>query len=260
MLTQYFMKINTKTTSIVLLVGGTGSRFSSIKDPPKQLSKLNNDYILMHIIKHLKKYGLNHFILPLGFKKNFFEKFFYSKQNIKKYKFNILNKNFKNIDIKKNKVNISLFDAGKNSNKMSRIIKSLKYIIDKDLMIVYGDDLSNIKINQIFKKYNYFKKKKAIVTIFKKRSQYGHVIADKKNFVKKFVEKPIFENPINIGNYLISSSLIKKFKLKQEIESHFLPKLSKKKLLLSHEHKGYFFSINDKKELILAKKKKIKKK
>ena len=205
----------TSLISVILLVGGSGSRFSSLNEPPKQLSKLNKDYILMHIIKYLKRYGLNHFILPLVYKKNFFKKFFYSKKNIKKYKLNLLNKNFKNKNLKKNKINISLFDAGKNTNKMKRVIKSLKYIIDDDLLIVYGDDLSNIKI---FLESIFILRKKAIATTYKKRSQYGHVVLNKKGFVKKFVEKPIFSNPINIGNYLINSSLIKKFKSNEEIE------------------------------------------
>ena len=77
------MKINTSATSVILLVGGSGLRFSSVNEPPKQLSKLNNDYILMHIIKNLNKYGLNHFILPLGYKINFFKRFFNSKKNKK---------------------------------------------------------------------------------------------------------------------------------------------------------------------------------
>ena len=248
------MKINTSLISVILLVGGSGSRFSSLNEPPKQLSKLNNDYILMHIIKYLNRHGLNHFILPLGYKKNFFKKFFNSKKNIKKYKLNLLKKNFKNIKLKKNKINVSLFDAGKNTNKMKRVVKSLKYILDDDFLIVYGDDLSNIKIKEIFRKYNYFKKKKAITTIYKKRSQYGHVVLNKKGFVKKFVEKPTFSHPINIGNYLLNTYLIKKFKTNKEIESSFLPKLTKKGLLVSYEHKGYFYSINDKKELIEAKK------
>ena len=80
------------------------------------------------------------------------------------------------------------------------------------------------------------------------------MLLNKKGIIKKFVEKPAFSNPINIGNYLINSSLIKKFKSNKEIESSFLPKLTKKGLLVSYEHKGYFYSINDKKELITAKK------
>ena len=59
-----------KSLSVVILIGGSGSRFSSMKEEPKQLTKLNNEHILIHIINHFKKYGLNHFILPLGLKKN----------------------------------------------------------------------------------------------------------------------------------------------------------------------------------------------
>ena len=245
-----------KSISVVILIGGSGSRFSSIKETPKQLSKLNNNYILMHIINNFKKYGLNHFIFPLGFKKKFFEKFFYSKKNILKYKFNILKKNFKTKDLNSKKINISLFDAGKNTNKLSRIFKSFNYLINDDFLVAYGDDLTNINLNQIFKKYYKNNKKKALVTVYKKKSQYGHVVIDKKGVVKKFVEKPPYKHPINIGNYIFTKNLIKKFrKSHHELEHNFLPILTKRKLLVSYEHKGYFYSINDKKELIVAKKK-----
>ena len=61
--------------------------------------------------------------------------------------------------------------------------------------------------------------------------------------------------PVNIGFYLIGSEILKKFYNKNfELETHFLPILAKKNLLISHEHKGYFYSINDKKELLTAKK------
>ena len=250
------MLIKNKSISVVILLGGSGSRFSSINEPPKQLSKLNNDFILMHIINYFKKYGLNHFIFLLFFNKNFFSKFFYSKKNISKYKFNILKKKFKIKDLNTNKINISLFDAGKNTNKLSRIYKSLNYIINDDFLVAYGDDLSNINLNQTFKKFYKYKRKKAIFSIFRKKSQYGHVIVDKKGIVRKFLEKPPHQYPVNIGNYLLTSSLIRKYrKIRHELENNFLPILAKHKLLLSNEHKGYFYSINDKKELIIAKKK-----
>jgi glucose-1-phosphate cytidylyltransferase len=246
---------NNNLTSVIILVGGSGSRFSKLNEQPKQLSKLNNDLILMHIIKNFKKYGLNHFIFPLGIKKNFFIKFFNSTKNKDKYKFNILDgKNKKDYD--KDKVNITYFDAGRNTTKLTRVYKSLKYIMSDDLLVAYGDDLSDIRIDQLFKKFLFFKKRKALITIFKKNSQYGHVMTDKRGNVKKFVEKPAFQNPINIGHYLFSANLLKKIKSKKyELESYLIPLLVKKNLLYSHEHKGYFYSINDKKELIFAKKK-----
>ena len=247
-------KIN-NLTSVIILIGGSGSRFSKLNEQPKQLSKLNNDFILIHIIKNFRKYGLNHFILPLGFKKSFFVKFLNSKKNIDKYKLNILTgKNKKDYD--KDKINITYFDAGKNTNKLSRVYKSLKYIMSDDLFVAYGDDLSDIRIDQLLKKFMSLKKKKALISIFKKNSQYGHVLVDKSGKVKKFEEKPAFQNPINIGHYLFSANFLKKFQNKKyELESNLIPLLVKKNLLYSYEHKGYFYSINDKKELIFAKKK-----
>ena len=60
------MLTKNKSISVVILIGGSGSRFSSIKETPKQLSKLIDNYILMHIINNFKKYGLNHFVFPLA--------------------------------------------------------------------------------------------------------------------------------------------------------------------------------------------------
>ncbi len=241
--------------SVVILVGGSGSRFSNINEPPKQLSKLNKNYILINIIDHLKTYGFNHFVFPLGLKKNFFLRFFKSKKNIAKYNFNILKNNFKINELLKNKNNISLFDAGKNTNKLNRINKSLKFLKNESFLVVYGDDLSNVNLNQVISKFKKNNQKKAVVTIFKKNSQYGHLVTNNKGDVVKFIEKPPHQYPVNIGNYILTKNLLKKFKRKNyELENNFLPLLAKKKLLVSNEHKGYFYSINDKKELIIAKK------
>ena len=43
---------------------------------------------------------------------------------------------------------------------MKRVLRSLKYIIDNDLLIVYGDDLSNIKLRKFLKNIFILKKKK----------------------------------------------------------------------------------------------------
>ena len=248
------MKNNINSISVVILVGGTGSRFSSIKKPPKQLSKLNKNLILINILNNFKKFGFNHFIFPLGAKKNFFINFFNSKENIKKYKFNILKKNFKEKEIKSDKMNISLFNAGQDTKKITRITKSLNYTNNQDLLITYGDDLANVNLKELVRKYYLLNKKKAIVTIYKKKSQYGHLLVNKSGLVKKFIEKPPHQYPINIGFYLLSKKILTTYKKNNlELENNFLPTLTKFKLLTSYEHKGYFYSINDKKELINAK-------
>ena len=250
------MKNNISSIPVVILVGGRGSRFSSINEPPKQLLKLNKNLILINILNNFKKFGFNHFIFPLGVKKNFFIKFFNSKKNIKKYRFNLLKKNFQEREIKSDKINISLFNAGENTKKLMRITKSLNYTNNQDLLVTYGDDLANVNLKDLVRKYFLLNKKKAIVTIYKKKSQYGHLVVNKNGLVKKFIEKPLHQHPINIGFYLFSKKLLTSYKKNSfELENNFLPILTKFKLLTSYEHKGYFYSINDKKELINAKNK-----
>ena len=248
--------MKTNIFSAIILVGGLGSRFSSIKDPPKQLSRLNNEYILMHIIKHYKKYGIEHFIFPLGYKNNYFKSFFLSKKNILKYNFNIINKVFNKDKILKNKINVTFFNAGNNTSKLLRVEKSLKFILSENFIVSYGDDLSDINIQKLLEKFNSKKHKKIIFAIFRSKSQYGHVITKKNGSVKKFIEKPFHQYPVNIGNYVFNKKIFKKyFSRKGEIETSMLQTLAKKNLLQTFEHRGYFYSINDKKELDLAKQK-----
>ena len=157
--------------SAVILVGGVGSRFSAINEPPKQLSKLNKNIILINIMNNFKRFGLNHFIFPLGSKKSFFIKFFNDQKNIKKYNFNIIKDGFKNYKLQPNKINISYFDAGENTKKFVRIKKSFNYTDNSDMLVTYGDDLANVNLKNLIKKYNLTNRKKAIVTTYKKRSQ-----------------------------------------------------------------------------------------
>ena len=71
----------------------------------------------------------------------------------------------------------------------------------------------------------------------------------------EFIEKPPHPLPINIGYYMINKQVIEKnYKKNFELEIDFLPLLAKKNLLISSEHNGYFYSINDKKEFLNAKK------
>ena len=64
----------------VILIGGMGSRFSKINESPKQLIKLNKRSLLENLIISLVKNGINNFALPLGYKQNFFKKFFKKKK------------------------------------------------------------------------------------------------------------------------------------------------------------------------------------
>lgn len=65
---------------VVILIGGMGSRFSKINQPPKQLTKLNRRSLLENLIISFVKNGITNFVLPLGYKKEYFLNFFKKKK------------------------------------------------------------------------------------------------------------------------------------------------------------------------------------
>jgi len=64
----------------IILIGGMGSRFSKINQPPKQLIKLNKRSLLENLIISFVKNGISNFVLPLGYKKKYFIDFLKKKK------------------------------------------------------------------------------------------------------------------------------------------------------------------------------------
>ena len=232
-------------STCILLLGGVGSRYSNIYESPKQLIKLNKRTLLENIMEGYIKNGINYFIFPLGNKKKYFIKFFLKKKKILNKKINLINKISQKIS--SNQINILFFDAGKKTSKLNRIKKSLKYIESKSFFVTYGDGLANINFKKYLKLINQFKSN--IISSKKFRSQYGHLILKKNNIIN-FIEKPIMNDPINIGYYFfLRNDFIKNYNKNFELEGKFLNKLINKKKIRVFEHQGFFFNIDKKTDL-----------
>ena len=66
--------------SCVLLIGGKGTRYSKLDEPPKQLIKIHKNTLIENLIIQMKDNGIDDFIFPLGYKKNYFYNFFLKKK------------------------------------------------------------------------------------------------------------------------------------------------------------------------------------
>ena len=236
---------------IILLVGGKGERFDYKENIPKHLVKINKKPFLIILLDYFFSNNFKIFFLPLGHKIDQYIKFFKNINNIKNYNLNILNKNLSNFDIKKK--NIFLFNAKKNSNKLQRILKTLKYIKNSPILgACYGDTIAdiNFKKNLALLKNN---QNKASLVCYKTRSPYG-IIKIKNKYVKKFIEKPIMKDPINIGFYFFKKDVFKnKFNTSNDLETFLLPKLANNKNLISFLHKKKHYTVNNEKDLIYLK-------
>ena len=218
---------------LVILAGGYGTRLSEeTKIKPKPLVKIGNRPIIWHIMKFYSYYGINNFIICLG------------------YKGNILIKELKKFTSKE-LWNIRFVQTGLKTMTGGRIKKIKKFVSDEEnFCLSYGDGLSDVNIKKLinFHKRN---KKMATLTAVRYKNPKGVLIFSNNSKVKKIKEKPT--EYINGGFFVLSKKIFKFLKgSKTVFERDCLPKLTKQKELIAFKHNGFWGcmdTLREKKEL-----------
>ena len=127
---------------LVILAGGYGTRISEeTKIKPKPLIKIGDKPIIWHLMKIYSTFGINDFIICLGYKG------YMIKEELGKY---MRHENWK----------IRFVNTGLHTMTGGRVKRIQKYINkDKHFCLSYGDGLSNVNIKKLFK---YLKDDKSI--------------------------------------------------------------------------------------------------
>ena len=218
---------------LVILAGGYGTRLSEeTKIKPKPLVKIGNRPIIWHIMKFYSYYGINDFIICLG------------------YKGDVLIKELKKFTSKES-WNIRFVQTGLKTMTGGRIKKIKKFVSDEEnFCLSYGDGLSDVNIKKLI---NFHKKNKkmATLTAVRYKNPKGVLIFSNNSKVKKIKEKPI--EYINGGFFVLSKKIFKFLKNSQTVfERDCLPKLTKQKELIAFKHNGFWAcmdTLREKKEL-----------
>lgn len=206
---------------VVILAGGLGTRISEYtKKIPKPMIKINNQPILIHIMKHYAKFGYKDFIIATGYKgnliKNYFEKIKYD-------------------------WNVKVVQTGKNvmtGGRIKRLKEFLKH--EEEFFLTYGDGISNINIKHL---YDFHKKHKKIATLSAVRppARFGFIRLNKSK-VNYFKEKSnLDEGWINGGFMVLKKRIFNYLKNDQTyLERYPLEMLSKQGQLYAFKHKGFW--------------------
>ena len=247
---------------VFILCGGYGTRLDhegKLKAKPMVL--IGNKPILMHIIENFVKQGFNEFVFCLGHKSETIINYFL-KQKKKFTKINTKSANFISFEYKNKKIKFkgNLIYTGKKSGTGGRILKSYnKLKLKEDILMTYGDGLSNVKIKKLIN-YHYKNKASVTVTAVRPKQRYG-VLKLKNKKVNYFDNsKKKSDIYINGGFFVISQNAIKKIKSykiywEKEPMAHYL----KKKKLFAFRHEGFWKSLdtlkdkNDFNEMIINK-------
>jgi len=229
----------------VILAGGMGSRISEetlLK--PKPMIEIGGMPILWHIMKHYSTFGVNDFVICLGYKGYMIKEFF---SNYSLHKSDVI------IDLQKNNVqlispksepwNITLVDTGENTMTGGRIKKIEKYI-DDTFCLTYGDGVSNVNIQSLIDFHNE-KKKLATLTAVQPPGRFGSLLLKEEN-ISQFIEKPVGDNSwINGGFFTFEPELFDHIEGDATIlEQHTLPSLAEQNNLNAFKHNSFWQSMD----------------
>ena len=211
----------------VILAGGQGTRISEETHlRPKPMVEIGGKPILWHIMKIYSHYGINDFIICLGYKGKMIKEFF---------------------EDDKEKWNVECVDTGLNTMTGGRIKKIEKYV-DGTFSLTYGDTLSNVNLEEIIKVHKQTNKI-ATVTACNPPEKYG-VLKIENNNVISFSEKPPIKDIwINGGFFILDQNVFEYIKdEKTSWEEESMIELVKRKQLSAFKHSGFYQSMDTMKE------------
>lgn len=140
---------------VIILAGGQQSTISDEKiGIPKPMVEIGGKPMLWHIMKFFSSYGISDFIVCGGYKvdiiKQYFMDFYIYQSDI------CVNLKDKTVHILKERTedwNVTVLDTGLYSTTAQRIAKGLEYVQDENVMISYGDVLSDIDITAFYRNH-----------------------------------------------------------------------------------------------------------
>lgn len=229
----------------VIFAGGYGTRISEESYlKPKPMIEIGDMPILWHIMKIYSYYGVNDFIICCGYKgyviKEYFEHYLLHMADVT---FNFRDNN--KIIIHNNVAEpwkVTLIDTGLTTMTGGRLKRIQPYIEKKEtFMLTYGDGVSDVNINELYK-FHVNHGKIGTVTAIQPKGRFGAIDIGKNNNVNNFDEKPkgdgtwinggFFVFNYDIFNYLDGDSTV--------FEVEPLENLTNDGQLMAYKHTGFW--------------------
>ena len=225
----------------VILAGGYGTRLSEETGlRPKPMVEIGGKPILWHIMKIYSHFGVNDFIICLGYKgemiKEYFANYFFHQTDF-------------TIDLRENSIvrhdsnaepwKVTLVDTGVDTMTGGRV-KRISDHIKGTFFLTYGDGVSDVNLSELLK-FHKKHKKIATVTAVLPWARFGGLKIES-NLVKSFSEKPQSgEGWINGGFFVCEPVIFDYIDSDATVlEREPLENLSKKKELIAYKHKDFW--------------------
>ena len=226
----------------VILAGGLGTRISEESHlKPKPMIEIGGRPILWHIMKIYSHYGINDFVICLGYKgyviKEYFANYFLHMSDV-------------TFDMSKNEMEVhqryvepwrvTLVDTGENTLTGGRLRRVRQHLGDESFCFTYGDGVADVDIGALVD-FHRAHGKAATVTAIQPPGRYGALNMDG-NAVRSFQEKPAGDGAwINGGFFVLDPSVIDLISGDQTSwEGDPLMRLAREDRLMAYPHSGFW--------------------
>jgi len=233
----------------VILAGGFGTRLSEETDiRPKPMVEIGGYPVIWHIMKTYSSYGINDFIVCLGYKGYYIKEYFYNY---------MIHHSDITVDMSNNKTTIhntyseawkiTLVDTGEKTQTGGRLKRVKDYIGDDTFCMTYGDGLCDVDISKVIDFHKQESKNGVLTTLvaIMPHGRYGALDLDE-NVVKRFIEKPEKEsNYVNGGFFVLEPEIFNYIEgdmTTWELEP--IERLSKEGRVRAFKHHGFWGSMD----------------
>lgn len=232
----------------VILAGGFGTRISEESAVrPKPMVEIGDKPILWHIMKIYSTYGLNDFIICLGYKGYMIKEFFasYSLQ-MSDVTFDLRNNDIKVHHNDTEPWKVTLVDTGGKSMTGGRLKRVRDYISGETFCLSYGDGVTDVNINKVI---DFHRKQRVLATLTAVNPPGRFGVFDMSEYETKilsFREKPKGDGAwINGGFFVLEPGVMDYIEgdmTTWELEP--LQNLAKDGMLAAYKHYGFWHSMD----------------
>lgn len=176
---------------VAILAGGMGTRLAEETDHrPKPLVEIGGKPILWHVMKYYGSYGLNEFIIALGYKKEaviryFLDLHYYSSDLTVRTGDGTVTVHAQH---REPNWTVHLIDTGPLTDTGGRIKRLAPYIGNSTFMLTWCDGLSDVDLDRLLA-FHRAHRKLATVTTVRQPARFGYLDLDREQ-VRGFREKP----------------------------------------------------------------------
>jgi glucose-1-phosphate cytidylyltransferase len=230
----------------VILAGGLGTRIGEeTLIRPKPMVEIGGKPIIWHILKIYSAYGINEFIICLGYKgymiKEYFANYFLHMSDVT---FDMAQNRMEVHQRSAEPWRVTLVDTGENTMTGGRLKRVRAYLGEEDFCFTYGDGVCDVNIDRLLE-FHRAEKALATVTAVQPPGRFGH-IAFEGDKVVSYQEKPKGEGGwVSGGFFVLSAKVLDQIVGDETVwERGPLEKLAREGELSAFLHKGFWYAMD----------------